>query len=354
MVFRVIFLIIIFNTIANKHLYSDVLTLPVFKSDGLRFKQKAKITISDRHLTIDNCDSILIDSIQTHCSIINSRIPEIINCAEEIYHKKAGNSFYSNTSLSLEIDNKTNYTTFFNTINSINFLGFKNIYLIGNDSSGNNSSIYIKLNNQNKNSDYIWVHVNNDSSLFIGFKSNIFPISTYASAESYSTITQRIKPLIDSLQKTQTIPPNANTFILSFDNNTNYQSVVSLIAQLKENGFNDIFFSKLHPKDTQINYPSEFLTLKSCIKTTVFNNLSKIRLLYNKGLQDKPNLKGKIIVRFSIDDSGYVFKKEYLKGTINDKGFIETIVREINTWTFGRITKIEEYKYVDYPFDFSY
>ncbi|MBD3346695.1 MAG: AgmX/PglI C-terminal domain-containing protein [Chitinivibrionales bacterium] len=89
------------------------------------------------------------------------------------------------------------------------------------------------------------------------------------------------------------------------------------------------------------------------IRRVVMQNLAALRYAYNKRLREKPGLKGKITVKFAIDEFGKVIFCKVVGTTINDPTLENTIVSKVKRWAFGKIDKPGDVTEVVYPFVFS-
>lgn len=89
------------------------------------------------------------------------------------------------------------------------------------------------------------------------------------------------------------------------------------------------------------------------IMRVVMQNLAALRHAYNKCLREKPGLKGKVVVRFAIDEFGTVIHCEVIGSSLNDKSFEDLVAGRIIRWKFERIDKPGDITEVVYPFVFS-
>ncbi|MDD5672999.1 MAG: AgmX/PglI C-terminal domain-containing protein [Chitinivibrionales bacterium] len=107
--------------------------------------------------------------------------------------------------------------------------------------------------------------------------------------------------------------------------------------------------------------PSDFLKgaaltggrSKSSIMRVVMQNLAALRYAYNKRLREKPGLKGKIKVKFAIDEFGKVIFCEKVESTMDDTALEDEVLAKIKRWIFEKIDKPGDVTEVVYPFVFS-
>jgi TonB family protein len=92
---------------------------------------------------------------------------------------------------------------------------------------------------------------------------------------------------------------------------------------------------------------------KASIMRVVMQNLAALRYAYNQRLREKPGLKGKITVKFAIDEFGKVIFCKVIDSTMGDQPLEETVMEKIRRWVFDKIDKPGDITEVVYPFVFS-
>jgi TonB family protein len=92
---------------------------------------------------------------------------------------------------------------------------------------------------------------------------------------------------------------------------------------------------------------------KASIMRVVMQNLAALRYAYNKRLRDKPGLKGKITVKFAIDEFGKVIFCQVTESTMSDQELETAVTDKIKRWVFEKIDKPGDVTEVVYPFVFS-
>jgi len=92
---------------------------------------------------------------------------------------------------------------------------------------------------------------------------------------------------------------------------------------------------------------------KSEIMRVVMQNIGALRYAYNRCLREKPGIKGKITIRFAIDEFGNVIHCEVVNSSMGDKDLESTVIGKITRWKFDRIDKPGDITEVVYPFVFS-
>jgi TonB family protein len=92
---------------------------------------------------------------------------------------------------------------------------------------------------------------------------------------------------------------------------------------------------------------------KSEIMRVVMQNIGALRYAYNRCLREKPGIKGKITIRFAIDEIGNVIHCEVIESSMDDKDLESTVTAKIMRWKFERIDKPGDITEVVYPFVFS-
>jgi TonB family protein len=79
---------------------------------------------------------------------------------------------------------------------------------------------------------------------------------------------------------------------------------------------------------------------RNSIMAVVFQNLPALRYLYNNRLNLKPGLKGKITVKFAVDEFGNVLHCEVVESSIADGELEQRVVAKIRAWRFEKIDKL--------------
>jgi TonB family protein len=88
------------------------------------------------------------------------------------------------------------------------------------------------------------------------------------------------------------------------------------------------------------------------IMRVVMQHIAGLRYSYNKRLKEKPSMKGKVTVRFSIDAEGNVVDAKVINSSMNDSQLEEEIASQILRWRFDPVDK-PGLAVVEYPFAFS-
>ncbi|HMA65184.1 MAG TPA: AgmX/PglI C-terminal domain-containing protein [Chitinispirillaceae bacterium] len=92
---------------------------------------------------------------------------------------------------------------------------------------------------------------------------------------------------------------------------------------------------------------------KSEILKVVMQNIQSLRYAYNQRLRDKPELRGKVVCRFAIDEFGNVLVCDIVESTVLDNVLEAKIKGMISRWRFEKIDKIGDVTEIVYPFVFS-
>jgi TonB family protein len=122
------------------------------------------------------------------------------------------------------------------------------------------------------------------------------------------------------------------------------------------------FGQNIKPNDTSTDTTSKNITNKSNliggrskadIMKVVMKYLPELRYAYNKRLQDKPGLKGKIYVKFSMNEFGTIIHCKIDSSTIKDDLLENNLIEVINKWQFDKTDKRGDVTEVVYPFVFE-
>jgi TonB family protein len=92
---------------------------------------------------------------------------------------------------------------------------------------------------------------------------------------------------------------------------------------------------------------------RSEIMRVVMQNIGALRYAYNRSLREKPGMKGRITIRFVVDEFGNVINCEVVSSSIDDKELESTVTDKIMRWKFEKIDKPGDITEVVYPFVFS-
>jgi len=92
---------------------------------------------------------------------------------------------------------------------------------------------------------------------------------------------------------------------------------------------------------------------KASIQRVVMQNMAPLRYAYSKRLREKPDLSGKITVKFSIDEFGRVLTAQMVESTMSDPDLESTVVARLRSWNFEKIDKPGDITEVTYPFVFA-
>jgi TonB family protein len=82
-------------------------------------------------------------------------------------------------------------------------------------------------------------------------------------------------------------------------------------------------------------------------------NLAALRYAYDRRLREKPDLSGKIVVKFAIKEFGEVIFAQVVESTMGDPELERTVVDRVKSWNFDKIDKPGDVTEVVYPFVFS-
>ncbi|MDR2578834.1 MAG: TonB family protein [Chitinispirillales bacterium] len=89
------------------------------------------------------------------------------------------------------------------------------------------------------------------------------------------------------------------------------------------------------------------------IQRVATQNAPALRHAYNRRLQERPELSGRIDVKFSIDESGKVISAQAAESTMNDPELENFVIERVKGWNFEPIDKPGDVTEVTYPFVFS-
>lgn len=92
---------------------------------------------------------------------------------------------------------------------------------------------------------------------------------------------------------------------------------------------------------------------KPNIMRTIRNNIASFNYAYRRHLKAKPNAKGRVTIKWAIDEFGNVIHCKVVKTTMNDQDFESILVKKIKHWAFGKIPYPGDVTEITYPFVFQ-
>jgi len=92
---------------------------------------------------------------------------------------------------------------------------------------------------------------------------------------------------------------------------------------------------------------------RASIQSIIMKNMAALRYAYAKRLREKPDMTGKIVVKFAIDEFGKVIFAYLVESTMSDSELESTILSRLKSWDFGRIDKPGDVTEITYPFVFT-
>jgi tetratricopeptide (TPR) repeat protein len=130
-----------------------------------------------------------------------------------------------------------------------------------------------------------------------------------------------------------------------------YENAISYYEQSLQLKPNDSDVEKrLEIAKRQISEPRSHESVQSVVKW----NVGPLRDAYDKRLQDKPDLSGKITVKVAIDEFGKVVSAQVINSTMSDKEFENIVASKVKEWNFGKIDKPGDTTRVSFPLSFKY
>ncbi len=88
---------------------------------------------------------------------------------------------------------------------------------------------------------------------------------------------------------------------------------------------------------------------KSQVAAVINRHLGQVRYCYEKGLQSKPNLKGRLKMKFTINGNGIVSAANIGSSSVNDRSVESCITKKLRSWKFPKPVGNVNVK-VSYPF----
>lgn len=92
---------------------------------------------------------------------------------------------------------------------------------------------------------------------------------------------------------------------------------------------------------------------RSDIMRVVNQNMQGLRYIYNRHLRNTPGMKGKITVKWAVDEFGNVIFCRVINSNINNDAFKKEIEKAIKRWKFKQIKVTGDVTEIIYPFVFT-
>ncbi|MGZ3796424.1 MAG: AgmX/PglI C-terminal domain-containing protein [Pseudobdellovibrionaceae bacterium] len=92
---------------------------------------------------------------------------------------------------------------------------------------------------------------------------------------------------------------------------------------------------------------------KEMVMKTIADNYGDLKVCFENGLKKSPEMKGKVVMGWSIDNQGHVSGVEVLTSQLNNKGVEKCMADRLANWSFPRQAKLQGNKdRMTYAFQF--
>lgn len=93
---------------------------------------------------------------------------------------------------------------------------------------------------------------------------------------------------------------------------------------------------------------------KEAIRRKIKDHFPEVKECYSNSLKEKPELQGKVVVNFDVDDTGSVknAKTDEVKSTLKDEKFNSCLTEKMQAWKFPAPPK-GQIANISYPFIFT-
>ncbi len=89
------------------------------------------------------------------------------------------------------------------------------------------------------------------------------------------------------------------------------------------------------------------------IMRVIRQNTAALKYAYNRRLKAKPSLKGKLKVKWAVDEFGNVLHCKIISSTMKDPTFESIVLKKIKRWKFGKIQIPGDVTEIMYTFVFK-
>ena len=91
---------------------------------------------------------------------------------------------------------------------------------------------------------------------------------------------------------------------------------------------------------------------REAIRRVILSNKKVIRNCYERALRRSPNLYGKLVIQWDIEERGKVTNAKVVKGTIKNKMLMQCLIKRLRSWIFPEPPP-DQIGRVTYPFIFT-
>lgn len=344
-------------------LFGDDISLPIFESNEKHAQKATELSVSLNAIVFDDCEPVSVlklDKIPAKES--DPKVQELAACIRNYYGKGDDRKAYRKIRVSLKADKSTPYSRIFKTINTLAFTGIGRVGFIGKTSKDVSAQLTVSLpaatDSKHLDQDALLLTaVITDTSTTLGARGGwVSRYSVGRTEESFFMVVDSLKTDIDSLGE---VYSHIRSIILAFEDRVPFQRVTTVMSMCRSCGIEEISLAKLRQSDNFVSNlkPSSGNLVggrpRESIQNAVAEHIGNLKRLYDSRVKEKPNLAGKIVVRFAIDYLGNVLKVETVEQTLDDDVLQKRILEEVKSWKFQQIRVKGDVTEVVYPFVFS-
>jgi hypothetical protein len=303
-----------------------------------------------------------IKNDQFHFAQISKSICEDTKLLDSLINNEYKNGRYVN----IVTDSLSFYSDFWRSIAAISKYADSTIYI----KKANTTYKIYKYIERDYDSTYLYHLITaDDKYIFEGFRNRWG--YRYSKSDTDNNILSRFIDSIISTNNKYKLALDSKYISFSFNGNEHISWVFKIMDCLLRRNISHFYFLKLNVKPVNIPldhcgsiFDSSYLSLtrqesemlsrpKDSIMKIVNSNLVELKMLYNKWLKLHKNAKGKITVKFLINEKGYVVNSEIIEDSFIEKGFALEVLNQIKKWQFGAINKPKDLAGAIYPFIFN-
>lgn len=333
--------------------------LPVLNANLKKNKSNDTLAITDHSIIFGKCNEISLHELDEFPDNgPDPRIEKLAECIKSHFNKGNDKKAYEKISILLKINRDIPFNHIFTVMNTLGFVGIKRMLFAGKNRKGDIESILVKLLKDNAMHDKrLPTIIVEDQKILFGINKGW--VAAYYNHDNKFDVLGTLRSDIDSIKNAYAPDYKFDDIILAFQDSVPFQDVATLMEFCISAGLTNIFIAKLRDNSDS----SDTKERKSWariggrprdnVQKTVLENIKSLKTIYDQRRTENPELEGKILVRFAINDRGQIIQSEVIEQNVQDTLFMRQIVGELRRWEFGQIKIKGDVTEVIYPFVFT-
>ncbi|MFW6327515.1 MAG: AgmX/PglI C-terminal domain-containing protein [Bacteroidota bacterium] len=341
---------------------ANEVVLPVLNVNLKKNKSNETLAITDHSIIFGKCNEISLNELDEFPD--NGPVPRIeklAECMKSHFNKGNDKKAYERIPILLKINCDIPFNHIFTVMNTLGFVGIKRMLFAGKNRKGDIGSILVQLLKDNALHDKrLPTIIVNQEKITFGINKG-WVAAYYYNHDNKFDVLDTLRSDIDSIKNAYAPDYKFDNIILAFQDSIPFQDVATLMEFCISAGLTNIFIAKLRDNsdssDTNTKERESSARIggrpRDNVQKTVLENIKSLKTIYDQRRVENPELEGKILVRFAINDRGQIIQSEVIEQNVQDSLFMRQIVGELRRWEFGQIKIKGDVTEVIYPFVFT-